>query len=77
MVIENERLKNTIALLNQKLKVQAEEERKTDRLKKQIKDLQEEVDEANESRNDLKQTIAELEEKYVAMEEEVFEMQNT
>ena len=37
LAIENDRLKNTIALLNQKLKVQGEEERNADRLKKQIK----------------------------------------
>ena len=54
--------------------MQGEEERNADRLKNQIKDLQNELELANEARSELKQTIAELEEKYVSMEEEVFEM---
>ena len=68
--------------------MQEDQEKQVARLKKQLRDLEErskkqqlaleeELDESNEARGELKKTIGQLEEKYIAMEEEVYEMQNT
>jgi len=60
LVIENERLKTSIMVLQQKLKVQDDSEGINGRLKKQVRDLEEEVDEYKSNVSTLESENASL-----------------
>lgn len=94
LVIENDRLKNTLTILNQKMKVQSDE---NSQLKERIGQLEEDLeakdilleskdtkiksltsslDNSEDSRTQFQQDLEELNEKFIGLEEELFESKN-
>ena len=94
LVIENDRLKNTLTILNQKMNVQSDEK---SQLKERIGQLEEDLeakdtlleskdtkiksltsslDNSENSRTQFQQDLEELNEKFIGLEEELFESKN-
>ena len=80
MSIENDRLKNTLTILNQKLKVANDEngqlKNDIETFKKDIAARDSKIDMLNESRAQLQQELSDFNEKYIGLEKELFESKN-
>lgn len=73
LIIENDRLKSTVGILNQKIKVQSDYEQVIAKKDREIDQLRDELRESEQARFGLKQDIEELNQKIVGFEEELYE----